>query len=335
MKPEISIIVPVYNVEDYLAECINSVLSQTFTNYELLLIDDGSTDRSSVICDSFQIQDSRISVFHVENKGVSAARNLGLKISTGEFIFFLDSDDIIPSSALEKLYQAIKETKLSYVKGEHQYLKNGAIISSAYAEDKKKYNKIVVDNSTFLSDILRREFYSWNILYRKTFLVQNGILFPVGISICEDTLFLVKMLSIKSYGCYLSENTYILRYRPNSASSSLDFAKIESFLKVLIELQNILKGKVDEILRGEILKIISTGTTYAFTALVRLPDRERKILFVSLKQIQPRVRLCGNLSQIFKALLYNISPKLLYFLLKKHNEKNCNYISRNESSTSC
>lgn len=94
-NPTISIIVPVYNVEKYLEECVESVLSQTFTDYELLLIDDGSTDSSGIICDGYATQDSRIRVFHKSNGGVSSARNLGLDNALGEWVCFIDSDDEI------------------------------------------------------------------------------------------------------------------------------------------------------------------------------------------------------------------------------------------------
>ena len=93
MRPIISIIVPVYNTEKYLDQCIQSVLAQTYTNWELLLIDDGSTDSSGAICDKYAAEDNRIRVFHKENGGVSSARNLGLDNAQGEWISFVDADD--------------------------------------------------------------------------------------------------------------------------------------------------------------------------------------------------------------------------------------------------
>ena len=104
MKPLISIIVPIYNVEKYLSRCINSVLSQTFPDFELLLIDDGSTDKSGYICDGYAQKDSRIKVFHIENGGVSAARNYGLDNARGEWITFVDADDWIDKDMYYKLY---------------------------------------------------------------------------------------------------------------------------------------------------------------------------------------------------------------------------------------
>ena len=103
MKIMISVIVPVYNTEKYLHRCVDSILAQTFTDFELLLIDDGSTDKSGAICDEYAQKDSRVRVFHKENGGVSSARNVGLKNGRGEWISFVDSDDWVKKNFLDKL----------------------------------------------------------------------------------------------------------------------------------------------------------------------------------------------------------------------------------------
>lgn len=100
-KPKVSVIVPVYKAEAYLYRCVDSLLVQTFTNFEILLIDDGSPDRSGEICDEYARKDTRVRVFHKENGGVSSARNLGLKYAQGEWIAFVDSDDWVESDFLE------------------------------------------------------------------------------------------------------------------------------------------------------------------------------------------------------------------------------------------
>ena len=106
----ISVIVPVYRVEPYLRQCVDSILSQTYEDLEVLLIDDGSPDRCGEICDEYQRQDTRVRVFHTENRGVSAARNLGLRVAKGEYIGFVDSDDWIEPDMYEVLLKRIEET---------------------------------------------------------------------------------------------------------------------------------------------------------------------------------------------------------------------------------
>lgn len=105
MQPSVSIIVPVYNIEDYLHYCIDSILLQSYTNFELLLIDDGSKDKSGAICDEYAGKDQRVKVIHKKNGGVSAARNSGLDIATGDYICFVDSDDYMHSEMLQKLVE--------------------------------------------------------------------------------------------------------------------------------------------------------------------------------------------------------------------------------------
>jgi glycosyltransferase involved in cell wall biosynthesis len=107
-QPEISIIVPVYNVEKYLEKCLKSILHQIFSDFELILIDDGSTDSSGRICDEYLKRDSRIKVFHKENGGLSSARNYGIEKSTGKYIGFVDSDDYIAKDMYEVLYNNLQ-----------------------------------------------------------------------------------------------------------------------------------------------------------------------------------------------------------------------------------
>lgn len=107
MNPCLSIIVPVYNVEKYLARCIESILGQSFTNYELIIVDDGSIDRSSIICDEYADKDSRINVIHKKNGGVSSARNSALNIAVGDYILFCDGDDYVSQDWAQKMYNAI------------------------------------------------------------------------------------------------------------------------------------------------------------------------------------------------------------------------------------
>ena len=108
--PQISVIVPVYNVENYICKCIDSILSQTFTDFEIIIVDDGSQDNSGAICDEYASKDERITVIHQKNQGQAASRNTGVAIAKGEWIHFVDSDDLIHPQMLEVLYSAVDET---------------------------------------------------------------------------------------------------------------------------------------------------------------------------------------------------------------------------------
>ena len=105
---KISVIIPVYNVQDYLEECVNSILAQTYTNLEIILVDDGSKDNSGQLCDAFSKRDSRVKVIHKENGGVSTARNAGIESATGEYIAFVDADDYIAPDMYSRLMNLLK-----------------------------------------------------------------------------------------------------------------------------------------------------------------------------------------------------------------------------------
>ena len=111
MDPLVSVVIPVYNVESYLHECVKSVVEQTYTNIEIILVDDGSTDNSGTLCDEFALSDSRICVFHKKNGGLSDARNYGIRRSRGSLISFIDSDDYVSSDYIMHLYQALVRGK--------------------------------------------------------------------------------------------------------------------------------------------------------------------------------------------------------------------------------
>ena len=115
---KVSIIIPVYKVENYLSRCIGSVLAQEYSDFEVILVDDGSPDRSGEICNAYAQKDRRISVIHKQNGGLSSARNAGIDAATGEYLFFLDSDDVIHPQALEILYQGIRETGTEILVGD-------------------------------------------------------------------------------------------------------------------------------------------------------------------------------------------------------------------------
>lgn len=150
---KISIIVPVYNVEKYLTKCIDSIINQTYKDLEIILVDDGSTDNSGQICDQYAIKDNRIKVIHKENGGLSDARNVGIKNSTGEYLSFIDSDDYIDKDMIECLYNAITDTNSDiavcgkYIEKEtgKYYLKNVNLQLKIY--DSKEALKSILTNN--------------------------------------------------------------------------------------------------------------------------------------------------------------------------------------------
>lgn len=183
--PKISIIIPVYKVEKYLERCLDSVLNQTLTDFELLLIDDGSPDRSGEICDAYAARDSRIVVIHQENGGPSKARNTGLDAARGDYIGFVDADDYIEPQMYETLYQNIIEYQADISVIGFRKVFDGYCRTAAY----DRMERVLLNQKEALWEALRcRRFIMvpWDKLYRRELL--QGHRFPVGM-LYEDSVF--------------------------------------------------------------------------------------------------------------------------------------------------
>lgn len=223
--PKISVVVPVYNVEDYLHRCIDSIIEQTFTDFELLLINDGSTDNSGAICDEYAAKDNRIRVFHKKNGGVSSARNLGLDNSIGDWVTFADSDDYTYSCWLENFVYRINNTNIDLICQGFDTNK----VTEAGLVDQYGINFLgpVTDaiDLMYKSNILG---YCWNKLYRLDIINSYSIRFDERINLKEDELFLFQYaqyckltLCIDRVGYYYNVPDWESKYKISSAQKEL------------------------------------------------------------------------------------------------------------------
>lgn len=222
--PLISIIVPVYKADFWLPKCVKSILRQTYRNLEILLIDDGSPDKCPEICDRFAQKDKRVKVIHKENGGVSSARNKGIEESSGEYLFFVDSDDWLTKDAIETAYQGLIENdvQLSVLGIEYINLKNRTVdIGSA---------PLKIDFTDFKNGIRLLEKEKnlgsvWGKLFKTEIIKSNHLQFDQNIKFAEDSLFLMRYLNCcdaiymtrKEGYCYnrLAEGTAITKYYGN------------------------------------------------------------------------------------------------------------------------
>jgi glycosyltransferase EpsH len=222
MDALLSIIVPVFNTEQYLPRCLDSILSQSFTDFELLLIDDGSTDGSGWICDAYAEKDSRIRAFHKENGGVSSARNLGLKEAKGEWVCFMDSDDELMPNALQvmadraynevdlvmagyEVYNDVGEKTYSLEKCISNLMPNESAVKEMYAPTDYRYQG-----------------YIWNKLFRLSLISSNSIRFAEDIFFNEDRLFVTPFVCVSGRNVsYTTIPVYRYFERPESAMMSV------------------------------------------------------------------------------------------------------------------
>ena len=289
--PKISVIVPVCNVEQYLPRCIDSILAQTFKNFELLLVDDGSQDSSGRICDEYATKDNRIRVFHKENGGVSSARNLGLDNARGEWLAFIDADDWISPDFLD-----ITDSNNAEVieKGYTVYNEKGQItkkypVSSKYFKSQEDYFHLYVN---------KRNNALWNKIIRRD--VTTGCLFDTYVEMGEDFLFYLSFIGrVKKYS-YSRKGTYCYFMRSTSATRNFD-RNIQSRINVLWKnsssVAEILKDSKYEYLREGI--IYRTYMLRLYNLINYLGDDEKERLKAMFRKMSFRkIKYVDNITKI-------------------------------------
>ena len=253
---KISIIVPVYNAQKYLKKCIDSIINQTYKNIEILLINDGSKDKSLKICKEYEKKDSRIIVIDKQNKGVSNTRNVGIKKSTGDYIVFIDSDDCFELDAIETMYNIIKDKDLDMVRFNYQI--NG-IPQTSYTNVEDFEKNILNGNIPA---------YVWIFIFKNKFI--KNILFKEDISMMEDTTFIVELLEKKpklllsdkvTYNYYLSENS-LSRGKENYEKNIKDILKVNKYINEILkhnDLKIIANTKHVQLINEYLLKMHRDG----------------------------------------------------------------------------
>lgn len=260
-----SVIIPVYNTEQYLDECIQSVLDQTQTETEILLIDDGSTDKSYEIMCSYATQYANVKVFHQENKKLGAARNLGLEKATGKYILFLDSDDYIEKNCLKELFNCTEENHLDFVTFDSEILVEGTESNNNYPTYDR--SKLGIENKVYRGWAYLNDYHKIGGVfvsaclgyYNADFLKKNLISFEEQVYY-EDNEFSLKVYYHAERMMYLGKKLYVRRYRDNSImTSSCGIVHIQSAFKMnekCLKLLLDVSGMKDD-LRG-IREVIST-----------------------------------------------------------------------------
>ena len=313
----ISVIVPVYNTQQYLNRCVESILKQSYSNFELVLVDDGSKDDSAIICDKYQDADYRVRVIHQENSGVSSARNRGIYESKGNYISFIDSDDWVDEGFLESLYSSliINNADLSAM---------GYVLETGGGHGKNEIckNEEVLSAADALSQAMDRDVpwvgYAGGKLLRKDIIIKNEIRFDTDISICEDSLFHYSYIDkvdkvVKIPAC---EYHYFIRDDSATRTAFVNYknlkSKIDAFNKAKIIAdrypESEFKKRVD-------LTLFSSSIDYLSALFVHGIYEEDELLFVKdkLNKLESEVefeRLTRGTK--IRYLIYNISPRLLF-----------------------
>lgn len=313
--PKISVIVPVYNVEKYLSICIESVLNQSFKNFELILINDGSSDKSGIICDKYSLKDKRISVVHKENEGVSAARNYGLKICRGEYVIFIDSDDFIDSDTLEVSYNMAKHNNIDTVIFG---------IESFDDSDRKElitYNQLkdtkIYSSKDAIKKFLNYEIrgYSCNRLVKRTVLIENNILYPEGIRFGEDICPTLKIISNSNKVMLFNKPMYHYRQSNSSASKKLSEKDLKDYISQVDE-----SIKFYESLNYDIDMLDYIKTFKIFTYLnavnwyIKLLEFNMKDIKYRYNEFFSNIHINYNVRDVFLTKQLNKNYKIIFLL---------------------
>lgn len=224
----ISVIVPVYNVEQYLEKCVNSIINQTYKNLEIILVDDGATDSSGNMCDELAKSDNRIKVYHKENGGLSDARNYGVERATGEYIGFVDSDDYIDSEMYEKLYEAIKKENVDVAECSLKVIYPGKI---ELFTDEKYYK--VLGKTEYLEEYLtiKKIFGSvWTKLIKSD--VAKKLVFPKG-KLYEDTYYAYDLIEKVDRYVIMNNPYYNYLMRENSITNAKFNPRIFDLIEIV------------------------------------------------------------------------------------------------------
>ena len=224
-----SVVIPVYNVEKYLRECVDSILNQTFMDFEVILVDDGSKDSSGIICDEYAAKDSRVKVIHKENGGQSTARNTGLNKACGDYVFFMDSDDFITyNEFFADIFQALDENTDIVLFRYQKYYNDENVKPIGTTFSKMVYNR----SNELLSELVRYDtFYCscWTKFIRTSLLKDNNIVFDEALC-CEDMDWYYTVLEHAAFFKVLDKICINYRQRENSVTSVFKKKSVTDFI---------------------------------------------------------------------------------------------------------
>lgn len=244
--PLASVVIPVYNVEQFLAECVDSVLNQTMQDFEIILVDDGATDSSGAICDDYGHRDPRIRVIHQKNRGLSAARNTGLDAASGEYVYFLDSDDYIVPDALEKLQDTAKREQADVVFFDASVFFTDCEPDPEVYRYERSREYAAGNGREMLLQLLDTDEYRTAVplmLFRRDYMLRHGLRFRDGL-LHEDELFTFYVYHGNGRIAHCHEELYARRMRPASIMTGTSACRhYESMYDIYMELSALYRNR--------------------------------------------------------------------------------------------
>ena len=272
-----SVILPVYNVEKYLAECMESILKQTFEDYEVILVNDGSKDKSGNLCDEYAKRDERVRVIHKANGGASDTRNVGLENARGEYIVYVDSDDYITSdNFLAELAEEIQKSGSDIVlyKFSKLYDETGKIDKCEFSLD-----FVQGDTDSMLVELVRRDAYygmAWIKAFKRTLATDNGVIFDVTL-VCEDMDWYFKLVMNAKTITAIDKSYIAYRQRSGSTTSTVKLRNLEDFVLTLEKWSGEIKNAdISDDKRKALNGALAKYYSNMLVVYARLKDKKKK-----------------------------------------------------------
>lgn len=267
MGEKISVIVPVYNVEAYLERCVESILQQTYAHFELILINDGSTDSSGQICDHLASQYENIKAHHIENAGVSNARNMGIQLATSSWVTFIDSDDFVTQDYLATLASAVEGENIGFVIASLHHIKNG-IVTDLPPHSGKTELWSTEETMKELLMTTRTSFFPVAKLFKRDLLADEK--FNTNYHLAEDALFLTELLlKTRCSSVFIDKPVYYYDHREGSATTSVNqhvFDTIEVYQQIIAQVSQAFPNLKYELINRECWSYITVYDKIIFTS---------------------------------------------------------------------
>ena len=267
MGEKISVIVPVYNVEAYLERCVESILQQTYAHFELILINDGSTDSSGQICDHLASQYENIKAHHIENAGVSNARNMGIQLATSSWVTFIDSDDFVTQDYLATLASAVEGENIGFVIAPLHHIKNG-IVTDLPPHSGKTELWSTEETMKELLMTTRTSFFPVAKLFKRDLLADEK--FNTHYHLAEDALFLTELLlKTRCSSVFIDKPVYYYDHREGSATTSVNrhvFDTIEVYQQIIAQVSQVFPNLKYELINRECWSYITVYDKIIFTS---------------------------------------------------------------------
>lgn len=297
---KISVIIPVYNSEKYLEECLDSILNQNYNNMEVILVNDGSIDSSEAICKTYAKKDKRIKLINKKNGGVSSARNQGLVECTGDYIMFMDSDDLLHQNALKNIGKNIGD--------------NDTLVFGYTRKYKHKEKTSLCNYNLKIEDIEEKIInddcvggYLWNKVFSSNIIKNNKLFFDEDIYFCEDLVFVLEYIKLAKKIRYISQCLYLYRMRKGNATDNLISENTVSILKAYDYLQE----KTDNINIKNKIRYNYLIMYLQLCPFLKINNINKEILKLEKKIVSYR-----NFNEKIKYLIVKKMP-YIYIIMKK------------------